>query len=378
MQSFNMEFYNNLSSLLGMNISLFSIDKEDYIINSFSCCEKCSADCDHRRTHLYGSYEAQRWGGKYIYYCPAGYIFLSSITDNTSENTSVITGPIIMGDLSDFENGIDAVTACSVNLSTAQVNSLSTLMECYTKASAKESKTPSEDSFDKHYQTAKSESSSYAIELEKKLGEAIKNGDSAESRMLLNKLLGNIYFSSSNNLEVIKSRALELVVMLSRSAIDGGADIQKILLQNSDYIKQVSRFSSVEELSIWLTKVINRFIDYVFEFSEIKHRDTLFKVTGYIKTNYMNRISLEDVAAHVFMSKTYLSKIFKEELGCKFTEYVNRVRIEKSRALLKDSSFSLAEISNLCGFEEQAYFSKVFKNDTGLTPGKYREKYINR
>ena len=87
----------------------------------------------------------------------------------------------------------------------------------------------------------------------------------------------------------------------------------------------------------------------------------------------MKKIALEDVAEHVFLSPSYFSKIFNEELSSNFSKYLNKVRIEQAKRLLLSSSASLIEISNLVGFDDQSYFSKVFKKLTGVTPGKYRE-----
>ena len=87
----------------------------------------------------------------------------------------------------------------------------------------------------------------------------------------------------------------------------------------------------------------------------------------------MHKISLEEVAAHVFLSPSYFSKIFKEEMKCNFSRYLNMVRIEKGKSLLVDDAIPLVDISNMVGYEDQSYFSKVFKKIVGVSPGKYRE-----
>ena len=64
----------------------------------------------------------------------------------------------------------------------------------------------------------------------------------------------------------------------------------------------------------------------------------------------------------------------KSELGCTFTEYVNRLRIERSCRLLRTTRLSVAEISLAVGFEDQSYFTRIFKKQLGQSPGKYREQ----
>ena len=75
------------------------------------------------------------------------------------------------------------------------------------------------------------------------------------------------------------------------------------------------------------------------------------------------------------MSKSYVSKIFNEEIGENISVYVNKIRIEKSCKLLRDPSLTIAEIANLVGFENQSYFAKQFKMEIGVSPKEFREKF---
>jgi YesN/AraC family two-component response regulator len=90
----------------------------------------------------------------------------------------------------------------------------------------------------------------------------------------------------------------------------------------------------------------------------------------------MKKISLMDVAEYVYISPAYLSKLFKEELKYNFNSYLNKVRVDMSKKMLKDYRISLINIALSCGFEDQSYYSKVFKRFTGISPGKYRESIL--
>ena len=87
--------------------------------------------------------------------------------------------------------------------------------------------------------------------------------------------------------------------------------------------------------------------------------------------------SLQDLADRVYLSRSYLSSLFKKETGDSITNYINRVRVEKSKALLVGSTVSLAEVAHLCGFEDQSYFTRVFKAKEGVSPKKFRDKRGN-
>jgi len=60
-------------------------------------------------------------------------------------------------------------------------------------------------------------------------------------------------------------------------------------------------------------------------------------------------------------------------MDCRFMAYLNKIRIEKGRHLLKNTDIPLVDIAGLVGYEDQSYFTKVFKRLTGVSPGKYRE-----
>lgn len=189
----------------------------------------------------------------------------------------------------------------------------------------------------------------------------------------MNELLGHVYCASNFDLKTIKTRVLELIVILSRAIIDAGADTREVFLSNNNYIQKIEQFSSLEDLSVWLSGIMHRFIAYSFDFFQVKHSNIVYKVMEYVKENYNQKISLDDIARHVYLSRAYLSSIFKEATGESLFSYINKVRVEKSKIYLLDDSVSLVEISLLCGFEDQSYFTKVFKKYTGVSPKKFRD-----
>ena len=213
----------------------------------------------------------------------------------------------------------------------------------------------------------------YPLEKERELMELIETGDKPGSQRVLNEILGQIFFASGGSFEVIRSRVLELVVLLSRAAIKGGADAQQIFGLNYTYLGRINTFRNVEELTYWLSGIMARFTDQVFNLTDVKHVDVMYRAVDYIRKNYTKRITLEETASFVYLSPAYFSRVFKDEIGDNFNIYVNKIRIEAAKKLLLNEKVSLVDISSLVGFEGQSYFSKVFKKMTGVTPGKFRE-----
>jgi len=213
----------------------------------------------------------------------------------------------------------------------------------------------------------------YPIEKERQLLGLVEAGDKAGAQTVLNDILGEVFFADGARQPMVLTRVIELVVLLSRAAIRGGADAQRIFGQNYACLNQVHSFRTVDEIAYWLAGLLARFTDQVFNQDPVKHAAMISLAKDYIKKNYMKPISLEEVAAQVFLSPTYFSRIFKEATGENFNLYVNKVRIEAAKKCLTSENSPLSDISILTGFEDQSYFSKVFKRMTGVTPNKYRE-----
>ena len=366
----------HFSSLTGVDCNIFDVKLKRFEEFENTFCSKCPKVCDYTNTHLYGCYESIRWDNKYIYYCPMDLIFVATpVTDEYGILSSgIITGPLQMCEVEDFQRTIGNAP----RMDTRKVNDLaeiaSALFATAYQTNKKENVGDFLNTLYKELELLPSVDG-YPIELEKKIQEAIAQGNEKNAKEYLNRLLGEIFFRSNGDFGIIKARALELVVLLSRSAIDGGADVEQIFSLNDNYIKEIEKFDTIEKLGMWLSSIINKFIGYVFEFKAVRHSVTIRKIIGYIHDNYMCKITLDDIAEYVYMSKSYVSKIFNEEIGENISVYVNKIRIEKSCKLLRDPSLTIAEIANLVGFENQSYFAKQFKMEIGISPKEFREKF---
>lgn len=93
----------------------------------------------------------------------------------------------------------------------------------------------------------------------------------------------------------------------------------------------------------------------------------------YIDENYNKDISLEDVAKHVSLNPSYLSRFFKHHTNCKFIDYLSKLRVEKAKEMLQDNKIKVYEICDRVGYKNIQHFYKVFKNFTGYTPSEFRK-----
>ena len=97
------------------------------------------------------------------------------------------------------------------------------------------------------------------------------------------------------------------------------------------------------------------------------------EVALYLQTHIHESVSLEELAQRFFMSRSYLTRSFRNITGFSVVEYMTYIRIQKAQQLLRESDRSITEIADLCGFGNITYFEKVFKTTTGHTPVQYRK-----
>ena len=121
-------------------------------------------------------------------------------------------------------------------------------------------------------------------------------------------------------------------------------------------------------------------LDEKNQFIEKKKEEEDNSLKGMISTFIMKNIQMTDLNL-MYLSKefnisySYFSRIFSEIMGKNFSKYLVEARMERACEYLKNSDFRIDTILEMVGYNDKSYFIKSFKNYTGLTPSKYRDKY---
>ena len=347
-------------------------------------------------THLYGCHEAHRWNGKYIYYCPMGLTYVAaSITDSIGTiSGGLVLGPIVMGDTQDVLHDIPvpemAWAVSQLNaFSTQKVRHISEILSAVTVRISDSDMYKHESPRHNHerlldeiniakdkYADGDAKSADILLNFEKELHYAMLRGEKSQALKMINEVLAHIHVYSNFDVRAIKARLLELLVILSRATIEAGADPAETFRLSENFISRIEQYADVDQLALWISDIVRRFVLQAFDLALVKHSDVVFKTTNYIKNNCAEKLSLDSLAKEVFLSKSYLSSIFKKETGLSLTAYITKVRVEKSKKLLLEDNASLAHISSQCGFKDQSYFTKVFKKETGVSPKRFRNRVL--
>jgi YesN/AraC family two-component response regulator len=212
----------------------------------------------------------------------------------------------------------------------------------------------------------------YPADKARLLIQALRKGDKDEAKKILNEVLAILIIAYSDQFKHIQYRALELAVLLIRAGVNSGNGTA--VENNTRFLKRIQDGKTVEDLSVTLHGIVENITGQIILFQGIPHASAILKAEQYIRENFTRKISLHEISRIAGLSAPYFSTIFKDEMGENFSGYINRLRVEKAGKMLLETELSIGEISGACGFEDQSWFSKIFKAFTGISPGKYRNR----
>jgi two-component system response regulator YesN len=212
----------------------------------------------------------------------------------------------------------------------------------------------------------------YPLESERELIGKVKIGDRTGAKEILNSILGTILFHNPGDLGILKARLLELLSILSRSAVEGGVDVDVMLEKNLGYVNKVMHIHNQEDLCAWISTALNEFIELVYSSQDAKKVTQITPVINYIDANYDKSITLDEVAKVSHLSASRLAHVFKDQMGITVIDYLTSVRIERAKQLLLATNQSCTEICFQVGYNNQSYFTRTFKTFVGIPPRRFR------
>lgn len=136
--------------------------------------------------------------------------------------------------------------------------------------------------------------------------------------------------------------------------------------------KEILEIDSLFELEQWLIEHFQSVIALAGEIGDQRTRSEVVQACHYVSLHLDKRISLEEVADHLFLNSSYFSRLFKKETGETFIEYVTRMKMNRAKELLDQTNHPVGKICEMLGYDNQSYFIKIFKNSVGVTPMEYR------
>lgn len=213
---------------------------------------------------------------------------------------------------------------------------------------------------------------------DKKLCNAIKTGNEEDVKSILQEI-GRRVVIVNQEPEQIRTFYWNLIYEINMIRIS----VKNLEVQDKEISKDISSLYKfienavqVTELQELLEEVALNVVGRINRYNKKNINQILQNAMNYICENYAMSITLNDLAEHTYVSTYYLSRMFKKELGKNFVEYLNEVRIEKAKELLRDNKHKTYEVAELVGIQDPHYFSKIFKKYVNMTPTEYKDSYM--
>lgn len=212
----------------------------------------------------------------------------------------------------------------------------------------------------------------YPIQTEQKMFERVAAGDIAGALAEGNRFFDWMVNCHKDAVMDIKLKTLEFVLRAETIGLGTGGNTYRFESRH-DYLTAVVEFKNYEELRSWFLAKLREATRYVYENKEKSSISLVEQAKAYIDSHYFKEISLDEVSREVNISPYYFSKLFKEETGGNFIDYVTAIRMEKAKELLSSTDKSMKEICSAVGYQDPNYFSRTFKKNVGVTPTEYKE-----
>lgn len=380
----------------GSNRIVREFKKDDKICNMFGVYRNADSTC--RKNLASAGQFASRLGEPYIFLCKAGlaHIAISLIIDDVFSGYFV-AGPVVMGELRgsttrNFANLNELSESAAImakmfagKMKVYQPNQISQIALLFynciiTSVSGNNAYSSLRNQYSEqnkinidiqHYKKEHM-SVEYPYDLEKVLIDNVSNGQVTSAKENVVKLLSTFSILEAGDLDGIKAKALWLFAIIIRIASENDSNLNQMIDTDLDIINRISDTESYNELVSVSVSLIELITKNMLTSIYSGRSQIVIKALQFINKNYKEKISLKDIETNLHVNSSYFSTLFKQEMGVTFTDYLNSLKIEHACSLLAGTNLSIIDVSLSTGFDDQSYFTKVFKKAKGMTPKAYR------
>ncbi len=350
-----------------------------------------------REVHKKAGMQAQAIGESYIFSCHANLNHIAFPLSGRGQLLgSVIVGPFLMDvpdstlvsgvaekfripmltclELYDELSGIRVISPQKATQLSRLINHLLTpLLREQTGLRENREKLYQQSRIGENIQRYKEEGMDASVFFEKEsiLLQKARTGNTQDVKVLLNELLGYVFFNEGGKLETVRIRAIGLTALLSQVASQGGATAENLANLNRKYEELLSKEQSYEDLCYCMQFVAEGFMAAMFE-TKGQENVSVRRAIQYIAAHYAENVTLAALSEEVSLSPNYFSTVFKQAMGKGYREYLTEIRLKEACHLLTETDQSMTDIAFAVGFSDQSTFCKAFRREYGVTPGQYR------
>lgn len=217
-------------------------------------------------------------------------------------------------------------------------------------------------------------SSAFPAEMTDDLINAIIGGKTVQAEKISSRIFERLYVICLGDLDEIKTMILWITATIIKNfSGEERFSFGEFAEMDMDIINKINEAATTDELSETFRGLIKRISADLVSSVYPGASPLIARSLRYIKSNYTRKIKLTDISSELHVNPTYFSALFSQEMGRPFTDYILELRIGKAKDLLRNTNMDIVDISGASGFENQSYFTKIFRKRTGQTPRQYRQ-----
>jgi two-component system response regulator YesN len=213
----------------------------------------------------------------------------------------------------------------------------------------------------------------YPVALERALIRRIRLGQFEPCRDLLSQLVDYLLEIPHDPPEMIHTRFVELIALISRAVIETGASSTRVLQISHERVMALNGLRSGADLKDWTLQTLAELQQEVSlkEPSE----QVVQRALHFMDENFHRPdLQLKEVAAAAHVSPSHLAHLLRTHVGASYVKYMTLLRMEEGKRLLAETDLKVAAIAGRAGYDDPAYFYRVFRREVGVTPTQYRRR----
>ncbi|WJH35922.1 response regulator transcription factor [Paenibacillus sp. CC-CFT747] len=202
------------------------------------------------------------------------------------------------------------------------------------------------------------------------MAEAVRQLSEVQAEAALDRFFSELSARKAVSAAELRHIGEELWAILKYTLYDSGLGLDEAFA-DPDVLRELQEVSLAEELKAWALAKVKDVCDRFSRTDNLKHKQAVDFMVRYIHEHYAEDIRLSDLAEKVYLSRNYLSNIFRDATGETFNDYLTRVRMEKAKSLILERKLLVFEIAEKVGYKNVPYFTTLFKKHTGRSPSDF-------
>ena len=209
--------------------------------------------------------------------------------------------------------------------------------------------------------------------LKKDLSASIQQNDSERLGEIFRQII-DLFTQCRPSREAAASACINMYSYLSGFFEQSAEESQDIFPYTINIAGYITQFTSLADILAWLDSLRGRLCQLLSDRKNQSSDILAQQARQYVDAHYQEKLSLAEIAEHLNISTGYLSIVFKRFTGTTLSDYIAQVKIEHAKELIDSHQYLMYEISDMLGFENPYYFSRVFKKVTGISPRNYEKR----